>query len=279
MIRNYNGNVNRAILRDLKKLCDVNAENERNLFEAFNKKGEVSCYEDLDPFIKQPDEMSTIVTMKNEAEIKEYLKKDFSGRVDMYLNHKNPEEDYLLTALVKFIKENGKFPKKDTMKQLEKDAETKRITELPSNTSTAPQKITKQDIAREILELSEEIIETRRETKPKDIIIHVEPYDDELYISDNDFDLVINWDRYYDHGNSGDYSCAVTLKNDTDIDRIRFQYYYNDTIHIEVEGWHTTGSDIPINTLISIHKFIVETAKAEGIEFISEIDYDKIQIA
>lgn len=40
MIRNYNGNVNRSAMRDLRKLCDVNAKNERILFEAFDQKGE-----------------------------------------------------------------------------------------------------------------------------------------------------------------------------------------------------------------------------------------------
>ena len=112
MIRNYNGNVNRSAMRDLRKLCDVNAENERILFEAFDQKGEVSVYENLDPFTGCPDEMSDVVTMKSAAEIKEYLKKDFIRRVEGYLNHRKPAEDYLLSALIEFVKENGRFPEK-----------------------------------------------------------------------------------------------------------------------------------------------------------------------
>lgn len=113
MIRNYNGNVNRAVMRDLRRLCDVNAENERNLFEAFAQKGGVSVYENLDPFTGCPDEMSNVVTMKSEAEIEEYLKKDFLKRIEGYLAYRKPAEDYLLSALIEFVKENGRFPEKD----------------------------------------------------------------------------------------------------------------------------------------------------------------------
>lgn len=279
MIRNYNGNINRAVMRDLRKLCDVNAENERNLFEAFNQNGEVSVYENLDPFLGCPDEMSTVVTMKSEAEVKEYLKKDFIGRVEGYLDHKKPAEDHLLSALVEFVKANGKFPEKEEMCQLEKEAEEKRIAELPNGTANAPEDITEQDVTREILELAEEIIEARRITKPDDIWVHVEPYDDELSLSNDEFSLDIQWDRYYGRGDSSDYSCAVTMKKDKDIDRVLFQYQYDGTTAVRVEGWHTTGTDVAIPTLIAIHKFVVEMAKAEGIEFTSEIDYDKFQVA
>ena len=214
MIRNYNGNINRAVMRDLRKLCDVNAENERNLFGAFNQNGEVSVYENLDPFLGCPDEMSTVVTMKSEAEVKEYLKKDFIGRVEGYLDYKKPAEDHLLSALVEFVKSNGKFPEKDEMCQLEKEAEEKRIAELPNGTENAPEDITEQDVTREILELAEEIIEARRITKPEDIFVHVEPYDDELTISDDNVHMVIIWKRYYGCGDSRDYSCSVYFRED-----------------------------------------------------------------
>ena len=283
MIRNYNGNINRAVMRDLRKLCDVNAENERNLFGAFNQNGEVSVYENLDPFLGCPDEMSTVVTMKSEAEVKEYLKKDFIGRVEGYLDHKKPAEDHLLSALVEFVKSNGKFPEKDEMCQLEKEAEEKRIAELPNGTENAPEDITEQDVTREILELAEEIIEARRITKPEDIFVHVEPYDDELTISDDNVHMVIIWKRYYGCGDSRDYSCSVYFRDEvdiaTDIDNILFHYRYDGTPDTEVEGWSSPDIDISTNTLLSIHKFIVKMAKAEGIEFTSEIDYDKFQVA
>jgi len=170
MIRNYNGNINRAVVRDLRRLCDVNAENERNLFEAFDQKGEVSVYENLDPFTRCSDEMSNVVTMKSEAEIQEYLKKDLLERLERCLGYKKTAEDYLLCALIEFIKTNGRFPEKDEMRQLEKNAEAKRIAELPSDVVTVPKEITEQDMAKEILELAEEIMEARRENNPKDIV-------------------------------------------------------------------------------------------------------------
>lgn len=283
MIRNYNGNINRAVMRDLRKMCDVNAENERNLFEVFNQSGEVSVYENLDPILGCPDEMSTVVTMKSEAEIKEYLKKDFIGRVERYLNHKKLAEDHLLSTLLEFIKESGKFPEKDVMNQLEKEAEEKRIAELPDDMSNVSKEVTEQDIIIEILELAEEIIETRRITKPYDIRVHVEPYDDELTISDDNVHMTIIWKRYYGYKDSRDYRCLAYFRDEvdiaTDIDQVLIHYRYDGTADVEVEGWSRTDIDISINTLLSIHKFIVKMAKAEGIEFTSEIDYEKFQVA
>lgn len=277
MIRNYNGNVNRAVVRDLRKLCDVNAKNERNLFEVFNQKGEVSVYGNLNPFIGCPDEMSTVVTMKSETEVKEYLKKDFLRRVERYLDYRKPDEDYLLSALIEFVKENSRFPEKDAMRQLEKNAEAKRIADLKSDTIATPKEITEQDVAKEILELAEEIIEARRETKPEDIFVHVEPYDDELSLSNDEFYMDIKWDRYEGRGDSSDYSCSVTMRKDTNIDRVLFRYQYDGTIGVRVEGRNTTVTDVSIKTLIAIHKFVVQLAKAEGLEFTSEIDYGKFQ--
>lgn len=279
MIRNYNGNTNRAVMRDLRKLCDVNAENEKNLFETLHQKGEVSVYENLDPFLGCPDEMSTVVTMKSEAEVKEYLKKDFVGRVEEYLDYRRPAEDYLLSDLVEFVKDNGKFPEKDVMSQLEKEAEKKRIAELPADMENLPKEITKKDIAKEILELAEEIIETMRITKPEDIFVHVEPYDDELTISDDNVQLAIFWKRYYGYRDNRDYSCLAYLRNEADIDNILFHYQYDGTADIKVEGWSRNNIDISTNALLSIHKFIVKIAKEEGIEFTSEIDYKRFQVA
>lgn len=279
MIRNYNGNINRAVMRDLRKLCDVNAENERNLFEVFKQNGEVSVYENLDPFLGCPDEMSTVVTMKSEAEVKEYIKKDFVGRLEEYLNHRQPSEDHLLNDLIEFVKNNGKFPEKEEMNQLEKEAEKKRASESPVDAANTPQEITEQDIAKEILELSEEIIETRRITKPDDIFVHVEPYDDELTIFDDNVQLVIIWKRYYGNKDSRDYSCLAYLSDEVDIDNVLFYYRYDGTADIKVNGRNRMDIDISTNTLLFIHKFIVKMAKAEGIEFTSEVDYDKFQIA
>lgn len=280
MIRNYNGNVNRSVMRDLRKLCDLNAENERILFEAFDQKGEVSVYENLDPFTGCPDEMSDVVTMKSEAEIKEYLKKDFIGRVEGYLNHRKPAEDYLLSALIEFIKENGRFPEKDGMRQLEKNAEEKRIAELPSEAVTAPKEITEQDMAREILELAEEIMETRRENNPDDIVVRVEPYPESYGIDTEEFQGNILHERYYGSKDFHDYRCAIRIKGYHDVETITIGYCYSSSneVYVNAEDFCDKELDVPVTSyLITIHKSMVEMAKAEGSEFTSEIDYDKFQ--
>ena len=282
MIRNYNGNVNRSVMRDLRKLCDLNAENERILFEAFDQKGEVSVYENLDPFTGCPDEMSDVVTMKSEAEIKEYLKKDFIGRVEGYLNHRKPAEDYLLSALIEFIKENGRFPEKDGMRQLEKNAEEKRIAELPSEAVTAPKEITEQDMAREILELAEEIMETRRENNPDDIVVRVEPYPESYGIDTEEFQGNILHERYYGSKDFHDYRCAIRIKGYHDVETISIGYCHSSSneVYVTAEDFCDKELDVPVTSyLITIHKSMVEMAKAEGIEFTSEIDYDKFQAA
>ncbi len=280
MIRNYNGNVNRSAMRDLRKLCDVNAENERILFEAFDQKGEVSVYENLDPFTGCPDEMSDVVTMKSAAEIKEYLKKDFIRRVEGYLNHRKPAEDYLLSALIEFVKENGRFPEKDGMRQLEKNAEEKRIAELPSEAITAPKEITEQDMAREILELAEEIMESRRENNPDDIVVRVEPYPESYGIDTEEFQGNILHERYYGSKDFHDYRCAIRIKGYHDVETITIGYCYSSSneVYVNAEDFCDKELDVPVTSyLITIHKSMVEMAKAEGIEFTSEIDYDKFQ--
>ncbi len=279
MIRNYNGNVNRAVVRDLRKLCDVNAENERNLFEVFDQKGEVSVYENLDPFTGCPDEMSTVVTMKSETEIKEYLKKDFLTRVEGYLDYRKPDEDYLLSALIEFVKENSRFPEKDAMRQLEKNAEAKRIADLPSDTIATPKEITEQDMAREILELAEEIMESRRENHPEDIKVRVEPYPESYWIDTDDFQGNILHDRWYGFKDFRDYSCAIKIKGHHDIETISINYC-GDEAYVTAKDFFDDEIEVPVtNYLITIHKRIVEMAKAEGFEFISEIDYGKFQAA
>ncbi len=279
MIRNYNGNLNRAVVQNLRTLCNLNAKNERNLFEVFHQDGKVSVYENIDSFSGCPDELSTVVTLKSETEVKEYLKKDFFRRIEAYLSFKNLSEDYLISNLATYIKENCKFPSDDEMKRIEKDAEAQRIADLPADVTATPKKITEQDISREILELAEEIIEARRKTRPDDIFVHVEPYDDELFLSNAECSININWDRYEGRGDSTDYSCSVTIKKGEIIDKVFFQYKYGYNSGIRAEAWRTTGTDVSVQTIIAIHKIVVQMAIAEGITFISEIDYEKFQTA
>lgn len=277
MIRNYNGNVNRSVLRDLRKLCNLNAENERNLFEAFDRDGEVSVYENLDPFTGCPDEMSTIVTMKSDKEVKEYLKKDFLKRVNGYLKDRNPEEDYLLNALIEFIKEHGRFPEKEGMSQLEKEAEAKRVAELPADNVTIPKEMTDEEIAKEILELSEEIMESRRENHPEDIRVPVEPYPESLWFETDKFQGSILYARYYGKKDFTDYSLAIQIKGYNRVDTIAINYWSDGTACITVKDRRDNELEESVTDyIVNIHKDIVEMAKKEGIEFTSEIDYENV---
>lgn len=281
MIRNYNGNVNRAIVRELKKMCRVNVENLKNLLEEYVQNGEVSFFINLCPFTGCPDEMSELITLKSEIEIREYLKKDFQQRLEVYLSSKKHAEDYLLNSLLEFIKENsGNFPSKDEMKQLEQAAETKRIAELSSREETITTLNTEELILNEILELAEEIMEARREVKPEDISVHDEPYQDYLRLENNNFYVVIQWNRYYRNSNSSDYTCTVIMKDDDIIDTISFYYQYDGTVSIQAEDWceRTVDTETIKDRFVIIHKGIVEIAKEEELEFITEIDYQNVSI-
>jgi len=278
MLRNYNGNVNRSTLRDLKKLCKVNAENFETLSEACAFEGEVSFYTNLDPITGCPDEMSEVITLRNEAEIKDYLKKDFLGRLNGYLTYHKPAEDYLLNALIDFIKENdGWYPSKEKMRQLEITAENKRIAESPVTDSQDFD--VKQEMLKEILLLAEEIMESKREDDPKAITIHLEPYPDTLSLSSNDdFYIDINWNRYHGYGNNSDYRVVITMKDDPDVEIIEI-YSYRGTAFVNAENSEAEEMNDPVlvkDQLMTIHQGIVKLAEAEGIEFLSEIDYAEL---
>lgn len=283
MKRNYNGDVNRTVIRALKRLCNVNAENEKNLIEAFNQKGQGSVYENLEPFIGWPDEMSDVITMKSETEIKEYMREDVLKRVELYLDDIRPSEDYLLNSLIDFIKENRRFPEKDVMRQLEKNAEEKRIAKLPSDTVTVPKEITERDMAKEILELAEEIMELRRENNPDDIVVRLEPYPEAYWIETEEFQGNILHERYYGNNDFHDYSCAIKIKGwHHDVETISIGYCYGcgDPAYVIARNFLDKEIDVPVTDyLITIHKSIVEMAKAAGVDFVSEIDYGQFQAA
>lgn len=252
MLRNYNGNVNRSTLRDLKKLCKVNAENFETLSE--------TC------------------AFKGEAEIKDYLKEDFLERLNGYLAYHKPAEDYLLNAVIDFVKENsGRYPSKEEMRQLEITAENKRIAECPATDSQDFD--VKQEMLKEILLLAEEIMESKRENDPKAITIHLEPYPDTLSLSSNDdFYIDINWDRYHGYGNNSDYRVVITMKDDPDVEIIEI-YSYRGTAFVNAENSEAEEMNDPVlvkDQLMAIHQGIVKLAEAEGIEFLSEIDYAEL---
>ena len=276
MIRNYNGKVNRAVIRDLRKLTHVNPENERNLFEVFDEKGEVSVYENLD-FFGFPDEMSTVVTLKTEAEVKEYLKKDFAKRVDGYLSHKELDKDFFLSALIEFVKENVRFPERDAMRQMEKDAESKRIAELPTSNECVKKEITIQDIALEILELAEKILEFRRENEPKSVFTPVEPYPERSWVETEEFEGNILHQKYYGWKDFRDYSCAIRIKGYRDVETITIEYCSDGTAVITPKNFMDEELEVSVTEyLITIHKGIVEMAKKTELEFESEIGYQKL---
>lgn len=282
MKRNYNGNVNRAVMRGLRRICNANADFEKKLFEAFDQKGEVSFNEEIDPFTGCPDKWSKVVTMKSETDLKEYLKKSFLKRIEEYLGKTKPDKDYLLSSLIGFIKENRRFPEKDVMRQLEKDAEKKRIAKLTSGTVAASKGITERDIAKEILELAEEVMESRRENNPEDIVVRVEPYPEAFWVETDDFHGNILHERYDASHDFHDYSCAIRIKGFHDVETISIGYCIGggDIAYVIARDFWNKEINFPVTDyLITIHKSIVEIAKAEGIEFISEIDYGKFQAA
>ena len=276
MIRSYNGSINRRLIRDLKRIGSISAENETNLFEHFDSAGEVSVWENVCPFTHCPDEMSTIVTLKSEEEIRDYLKKDLIKRVEGYLDNEKPEEDYLLTAIVAFIKENGIFPIDGAMKQLEKEAEAKRIASIPE-VSSSPIKITMQDVIKEILELAEEIMELRREHNPDDILTPPEPYPQRLFLQADSFKGNVYYRRYYGTGTSKDYDCYFSTRNQYFNECIRMEYDYDNTPRATLVDFDGNDGKREISDdIITIHKEIGELAKKEGAEFISQIDYEEL---
>lgn len=125
----------------------------------------------------------------------------------------------------------------------------------------------------EILELAEEIMESRRETNPDDISKHVEPYPDELGLQNDNFMLCITFDRFYGHDNSCDYRLYVRPNKANGIYKVIFQRWANGNVFIDVDS---RNNELSNECLFEIHKCIVELAEKEGIEFTSEIDYENI---
>jgi len=279
MIRNYNGNVNRKVLRGLQNLCKVNDENMSNFMQAFTENGQVSFYTNLCPITGCPDEMSELHILKSEEEIKEFLKKYSQERLEEFLRISKVENDYLISGVVYFINENERYPIKEEMKQIECAAEAKRVAELPADTSKQTQ-TTEQDVMKEILDLAEEIMEARRESKPEDVKVRSEDYPDTLWVENEDFEAVICWNRYCGTGDNRDYSLKVTLKDYKwkGLCKISFyRYGYDDTVTVSsMDYFEEEYIDYTTDCLITIHKGIVEIAKQEGVEFITEVDYQNI---
>lgn len=269
MIRNYNGNVNHKALRDLQRLCDVNSRNRKNLTDEFTAKGEVAFYTKNNPLLGRSEEFSKVESLKSEEQIEEFLKESFNERLTEYLKGKDTK-DYLLSTLIEFIKKsNGTFPNKDEMRQIQKDAEVKRVAELPADKMPA-----KRDefvlVKLEILQLCEEIMESRRKSKPEDIFTPVEPYSERLVIIFDEFAGAILHDIYYGNGDYRDYSLVLRENR-----HLTTKIFYDSDGNPVVEARDFEREEFDnistIGYLEIIHKHIVEIARNEGIEFESEI--------
>ena len=269
MIRDYNGNVNHKVLRELERLCDVNSRNRKNLMDEFTAKGEVAFYENNDPLAGGRDEFSKIESLKSEKEITEFLKKDFEERLIGYLKWRNTK-DCLLSTLIEFIKKsNGVFPNKEEMRQIKKEAEAKRLAALP--TDKIPTKRDEFELVKlEILQLCEEIMESRRKSKPEDIFTPVEPYSERLVIIFGEFAGAILHDIYYGNGDYRDYSLVLRENR-----HLTTKIFYDSDGNPVVEARDFEREEFDnistIGYLEIIHKHIVEIARNEGIEFESEI--------
>lgn len=276
MIKNYNGNVSRKVLGDLRKICDVNLKNRESLLENFAKDGVVSFYVNLDPFTGAPDEMTEIVTLKSEVEVEEYLKKDFKERLNGYVEYRQLDNDPLVQSIVSYLMQNnGIYPERDVMRELETAAEEQRKIALPE---TETQTISVKDkLLKEILELTEVVMEARRETNPDDIWKHVEPYEDELHITTcDDFEAVLMWDRHEGCGDSTDYKLYALMQKDHM--KISFLYRYDGDVSVSVRddrNQHVDVEDI-WNHIITVHKGMLEIAKKEGLEVTSEVNYEEL---
>lgn len=276
MIKNYNGKVSRRVLGDLRKICDVNEKNRESLIEKLAKDGEVSFCVNLDPFTGEPDEMSDVMTLKSEAEVEDYLKKDFKERLNGYVEYRQLNNDPLVQSIVSYLTENnGIYPERNVMRELETAAEEKRKMALPE---TATQPISAKDkLLKEILELTEVVMEARRETNPEDIWEHVEPYDDELNITTcDDFEAILRCGAHYSRGDSTDYKLYALMKKDHM--RISFLYRYDGDVSVSAEDDWKQYVDVEDiwDHIITVHKGMIEIAKNEGLEVTSEVDYEEL---
>jgi len=254
-------------------LCKINADNLKNFLEIFAEKGEVFFYTNLCPFTGWPDAMSEDHTLRSEEEIRKYLKEDAARRFEEYMRNRNIDyTDYLVATVLEFCKANSRYPRRDEMRQLEQTAEATRVAELPADTATAEISQTVEEAMREIMELAEEIFESRRMTRPEDIFCPVEPYYDRLDVESGEFRGSIEWDSYYGRGDCRDYH----LRGQLGIDRVSFRRHYDGTASGFAKNWRGERTDLELKHIIAVHKSIVDLAKREGIEFISEIDYENL---
>jgi len=98
-----------------------------------------------------------------------------------------------------------------------------------------------------------------------------------LWIENEDFQGDIFHINWYGNRDFRDYYCAIRMR---DYQKISIHYYSDGTAYITTKTFMDEELDVSvIKYMITIHKGIVEIAKEAGIEFTSEIDYEKFQVA
>ena len=281
MKRIYHGYVNHSVLRGLKKICEIIADNRQTLLKMLAKSGTVTLSTNLDLF-GFPDELSGSVTFTNEEEIDAFLKTDLEKRVEAFLDLYgiDPKKDCFLEILIHFIKENGGvYPNPDEMKIAETVAEAKRVS---SPSTTTEEEVSPRDILiREVLECAEEIMEARREKNPKSIVVPPEPYPERIHIENDTGTFRADINRSYNpFGNydSRDYEIIVHVDWNSEIAQIHFHYYadyFAGVIARDYSG-ENLGVVVVTSSIIAIHKDLFEIARQEGLNIESEIDYDSL---
>lgn len=258
MIRNYNGVKNRKAILYLRTLCEIKSENMESLSDALKKEGVVSFYS---------YDMPQLITFKSEEEISQYLQKKFLEEVKRYIGTEKIN-DYFTLILLKLLKENGGvFPNSKKMEKIEKAAEKLRLaTSKEERKSVEPLQM----LLREILEFSEEIMDRKSE----EIIENIFQHEYELYIHTINLHGKIIWNRE----GRGDY-CFLTssITGETMI----IDCSLDGTVNVYKRCYSGYNRKIRMNTkekanLISIHRELALLASEVGLEFESEVDYNKI---
>ena len=245
----YNGSINRELYWRLKDLCAKHA------------KGKVKLQDELERMMNYRKGMTSF------------------------------QKEYLIKEVAVFIGKKGVWPNKIQMRDLQKAAEQNRVAKLSwrdvkrdLRSIVFPGRITSQDVMLEILQLSEQIFETRRENKPKDIRSSVSNYPESLSIENDDFGAFIDWHR--DSAGVGkdpgtcDYVLIAALSNG---DHFVFK---QDTMQSGVDC--VANEELLENAdfqstamrtrLLTIHQALFRMAKQEGVIFESEIapqNYDR----
>ena len=93
-------------MQDLRKLCDMHAENAEDLPRAFNK------YKLLIHFLSLHFTLRDSAITKLEEEIHEFLKKEFIAMVELILAQNEAVKDPFLNVLGEFVKNHYRFPEK-----------------------------------------------------------------------------------------------------------------------------------------------------------------------